>query len=207
MRTLSLFAAVLLFASAALAQSGKSQNPNLQNAPGFVLAVPESKALLPQRGPEQRIAREALHQLLMNPYYSIFDDLGFEVQGNTITLLGKVVDPIAKTDALDSLKQIEGVDKVVDKVEVLPPRSDDQAIRAAEYRAVFGFDGLSKYSWSAAPSIHIVVDRGHVTLVGTVLNEGDRDAAGVRANSVPGVFSVDNNLQVINSKGPQTAKK
>ncbi len=163
-------------------------------------ALPESRMTLGGTESSQRIARETLHQLLMDPYYSVFDNLAFRVDGNTVTLMGQVTDPATKSDAVASVKKIEGVDRVVDNIEVLPPSAMDDGIRRATYRAVYGTDGLFKYSMGAVPSIHIVVKNGHVTLVGVVDNEADKDLAGIRAKGIPNVFSVDNQLQVANQK-------
>lgn len=169
-------------------------------------ALPEARTKLGGTDPQARISREVLHDLLMNPWYSVFDDLEYKVEGNTVTLMGAVVDPSVKSDADASVKKIEGVDKVNDQIKVLPPSSMDDQIRRAEYRSIFGFDGLSKYSWGAVPPIHIIVDNGRVTLTGFVDSESDKNTAGIRANSVPGVFSVTNNLQIVPG-GNKTAKK
>jgi len=146
---------------------------------------------------EQRIAKEVRHELLMLPYYSVFDDLEFQVDGDTVTLMGAVVNPSLKSDAEAVVKKIEGVDKVVNQIKVLPPSSMDDQIRRREARAIFGVDGLSKYSWSAVPPIHIIVDSGRVTLKGVVDNPTDKNMANIAANGVPGVFSVTNDLQVV----------
>ena len=158
--------------------------------------------VIPRMGPEsdQRITREVMHELLMLPYYSVFDNLAFSVNGDTVTLLGQVVDPVNKSDAEARVKKIEGVNKVVDNIEVLPPSSMDDSIRRAEYRAIYGDDALFKYSMGAVPSIHIVVKGGHVTLTGVVDNEADKNIAAIRAKSVPNVFSVDDQLQVGNQR-------
>ncbi len=148
----------------------------------------------------QRIAQETLHHLLMIPYYSVFDNLAFKVDGNTVTLMGQVIDPSVKSDAVASVKKIEGVDKVIDNIEVLPPSPMDDRIRRAEYRAIYGDDALFKYSMGAVPSIHIVVKNGHVTLTGVVDNAGDKNLATMRAKAVPDVFSVDDQLQVENQR-------
>ena len=148
----------------------------------------------------QRIAHEVLHELLMLPYYSVFDNLAFRVDGNNVTLLGQVVDPSTKSSAEASIKHIEGVSQVVNNIEVLPPSSMDDGIRRAEYRAIYGTDGLFKYSMGAVPSIHIVVKNGRVTLVGVVDNEADKNMAEIKAKGVSGVFAVDNQLQVANEK-------
>ena len=141
-----------------------------------------------------RISREVMHELLMLPYYSVFDNLAYRVNGNTVELYGSVVNAMLKSDAEASVKKIEGVDKVVNHIEVLPPSPDDDRIRHAEYRAIYGFDVLSKYALGAVPSIHIIVNNGHVTLVGVVDNPGDKNLAVMQARGVPGVFSVDDQL-------------
>jgi hyperosmotically inducible periplasmic protein len=92
------------------------------------------------------------------------------------------------------------VQKVINNIEVLPPSTEDDRIRRQEYRAIFGFDGLSRYSWGAVPSIHIIVNHGHVTLVGVVDNDADKHVAEIQARQVPGVFSVDNQLQVASNR-------
>jgi hyperosmotically inducible protein len=163
-------------------------------------ALPQERQKLGGTNPTARITRETLHQLLMIPYYSVFDNLAFQVNGDTITLTGQVVNPVVKSDAEDAVKHIEGVEKVVNNIEVLPLSPNDDRIRHQVYRSVYGFDGLSKYSWGAVPSIHIIVKGGHVTLVGVVDSQADKDIAGLRAKSVPDAFSVDNQLQVISNK-------
>src|ERR1700682_5488588 len=146
---------------------------------------------------ESRIAREVRHQLLMLPYYGVFDDLAFRVDGATVTLLGAVTRPTLKDDAERAVKRIEGVTKVINQIEVLPLSPNDDQIRLAEYRAIYGDPALStRYGYRALPSIHIIVKNGHVTLEGVVANKMDKEIAGIRANSVPGVFSVTNDLVV-----------
>jgi hyperosmotically inducible periplasmic protein len=146
---------------------------------------------------ESRLAREVRHQLLMLPYYGVFDDLAFRVDGSTVTLLGKVARPTLKSDAENVVKKIEGVDRVINKIEVLPLSPMDDQIRLAEFRAIYGDSALStRYGYRALPSIHIIVENGHVTLEGVVANQADKDLINIRANSVPNVFSVTNDLQV-----------
>lgn len=146
---------------------------------------------------ENRIAREVRHELVMLPYYSVFDDLAFQVQDTTITLLGDVVRPTLKSDAENVTKRVEGVTKVVNKINVLPLSPFDNQIRLAMARVIYGDPTISvRYSNRALPPIHIIVNNGHVTLEGVVANQGDKDLINVRANTVPNVFSVDNRLQV-----------
>lgn len=146
---------------------------------------------------ENRLAREVRHQLLMLPYYGVFDDIAFSVDGGTVTLLGKVTRPTLKSDAERVVKSIEGVDKVVNRIEVLPLSPMDDQIRMAEYRAIYGDPALStRYGYRSIPPVHIIVENGHVTLEGVVANQADKNLINIRANSVPGVFSVTNDLQV-----------
>jgi len=144
----------------------------------------------------QTLIREIRHQLLLVPFYSVFDNLAYRIDGDTVTLEGQVVRPTLKSDAEAAVKSIEGVSKVVNNIEVLPPSPMDDQIRRAVYRAVYGDAVLSKYAYSSVASIHIIVKNGHVTLVGVVDSEADKNLANIRANGVPNVFSVDNNLTV-----------
>jgi hyperosmotically inducible protein len=143
-----------------------------------------------------RIEREVRHQLVMLPYYSVFDELAFKVEGDSVTLLGQVTRPSLKSDAESAVKSVEGVERVSNQIEVLPPLPQDDRIRRETFRAIFGFPALNRYAIQAVPSIHIIVKGGHVTLEGVVANGGDKNIAGIQANTVPGVFSVTNNLRV-----------
>lgn len=154
-------------------------------------ASPEANANL-----EQRIAKETRHELVMQPFYSVFDNLAFKVNGDTVTLLGQVRNATLKSDAESSVKRIEGVDKVNNQIEVLPASPGDDRIRMAVFRAIYGNPALQRYAIQSVPPIHIIVNNGHVTLEGVVANEADKNIANIQANSVPGVFSVTNNLRV-----------
>jgi hyperosmotically inducible protein len=152
---------------------------------------------VPGSADEARIAKQVRHELLMLPYYGVFDDIAFRVQGGTVTLLGEVTRPTLKSDTENVVKRIEGVTNVVNKIDVLPPSPMDEQIRIAEYRAIYGDPALAtRYGFRALPSIHIIVKNGHVRLEGVVANKADKDIVNVRANGVPNVFSVDNQLQV-----------
>jgi hyperosmotically inducible protein len=148
---------------------------------------------------EAKIAKEVRHEILMLPWYSLFDDLEFTVQGRTVTLSGFVTSEHAgtKSDAANVVKRIEGVDKVVNNIKVLPPSPMDTEAREQVYAALSRTGGLSRYFWEAAPSIHIIVDNQRVTLAGFVNNEGDKNLATLAANGVPNVFQVTNNLRVV----------
>jgi len=144
-----------------------------------------------------KLAQEVRHQLVMLPYYSIFDDLAFRVDGTTVTLLGAVTRPTLKSDAGNVVKGIEGVTQVNNEIEVLPLSPMDNQIRRAVARAIYGDPAIGdRYGDRALPSIHIIVKNGNVTLEGVVANEGDKNLINVRANGVPNVFQVTNNLQV-----------
>jgi hyperosmotically inducible protein len=147
------------------------------------------------------LTKEVRHQLVTLPYYSVFDNLQYTVDGTKVTLLGEVTNPALKSDAEKAVKSIEGVGIVDNQLKVLPLSPMDDRIRRAEYRAIYSFPSLQMYSMRAVPPIHIIVENGHVTLEGTVATQADKDAAGVRANGVSGVFSVMNNLHVEKSSG------
>jgi hyperosmotically inducible protein len=144
----------------------------------------------------QNLVREVRHQLLLLPYYTVFDNLAFKVDGDHVTLEGQVTRPTLKSDAEAAVKSIEGISGVTNNIEVLPPSPMDDQLRRALYRAIYGDPQLSKYGWSSMPSIHIIVKSGHVSLEGVVDNDTDKNLAGLRANSVPNVFEVKNNLVV-----------
>ena len=143
-----------------------------------------------------RIIREVRHELVMLPYYGVFDNLAYKVEGYTVTLLGQVTRPTLKSDAENVVKKIEGVEKVKNEIEVLPLSPADDRIRRAEYRAIYGDTVLNRYALQAVPPIHIIVKNGNVTLEGVVATEADKNVANIRANGVSGVFSVTNNLRV-----------
>ena len=145
---------------------------------------------------QNRVERQVRHELVTLPFYGVFDNLAFKVDGGTVTLLGQVSRPTLKTDAERVVKSIEGVERVIDRIEVLPLSPYDDRIRLATYRAIYGHPALNRYVLRAVPPIHIIVKNGNVTLEGVVANEGDRNIADIQARSVPGVFSVTNNLRV-----------
>lgn len=174
------------------------------NIPKFTLALALTALTVPAflradvRGSksETDLVRKVRHELVMLPYYNVFDNLAYKVDGGTVTLYGEVVRPTLKSDAGRVVQRIEGVRNVVNDIKVLPLSPFDNQIRRAEYRAIFSYGPMYRYALGAIPSIHIIVDNGHVTLQGVVANQGDKNIAGIRANGVPGVFSVTNDLQV-----------
>ncbi|HKM85334.1 MAG TPA: BON domain-containing protein [Terriglobales bacterium] len=144
-----------------------------------------------------RIYKEVRHELVMLPYYGVFDNLAYKVDPDgTVTLLGQVSRPILKSDAENVVKRIEGVEKVVNNIDVLPASFSDDRIRRAAYRAIYGNSVLNQYQLRAVPPIHIIVKNGNITLEGVVARAMDKQIAGVQANSVHGTFSVTNNLVV-----------
>ncbi len=149
----------------------------------------------PSEAPEW-LEQKVRHELLMLPYYGVFDNLSYKVDGAQVELFGEVSRPTLKSDAERVVARIEGVNSVVNHIEVLPLSPNDDRIRLAVYRAIFRNSVLQRYSLGAVPPIHIIVKNGNVTLEGVVANQMDRNIANIRANGVPGVFSVTNNLVV-----------
>jgi hyperosmotically inducible protein len=165
-----------------------------------VTAKQDATAQKGARNSTEYIKREVGHELAMVPWYSVFDIMKYNVTGDDVTLTGSVTNPTVKTDAENAVKHIEGVEKVNDQIEVLPPSPMDDQIRRAEYRAIYSQGTLSRYGLGSYQSIHIIVKGGHVTLEGNVDNEADKNAANIYANGVAGVFSVTNNLVVTGGK-------
>lgn len=148
---------------------------------------------------EKQLVREVHHVLVMLPYYSVFDNLAYKVEGDKVILEGQVVRPTLKSDAEAVVKSIDGVSSVVNNIEVLPLSPMDDQLRRAVYRAIYRDTVLSRYGYEAVPSIHIIVKNGNVTLEGVVDSESDKNLANLRASQVPNVFSVKNNLRVVSS--------
>jgi BON domain-containing protein len=172
--------------SAATTTAPNSQNtsPNTQNAP------------LSQKGID-RIVKEVRHELVMLPFYGVFDNLAYKVSPDgTVTLLGQVSRPTLKSDAENVVKRIEGVERVDNQLKVLPTSPNDDRIRRAVYNAIYRNDVLSQYALRAVPPIHIIVDNGNVTLEGVVARQMDKQIAEIQTKSVPGVFGVTDNLKV-----------
>lgn len=163
---------------------------------GFVSLPTTVKAQNQEPKAQQNIIKEIRHQLVLLPYYSVFDNLTFRLDGSKVILQGQVVRPTLKSDAGAAVKGVEGVSSVQNDIEVLPNSPMDNQLRRAVYRAIYREPGLSRYALSAVPSIHIIVKNGNVTLEGVADNDSDKNLAGLRANGVPNVFSVTNNLVV-----------
>lgn len=190
MKSFTGFVLACLMGCTAMAQNAAPASPPSPQA------AQQEPGALSQKGYD-RIVKEVRHELVMLPFYGVFDNLSYSVsQDGTVTLMGQVVRPVLKSDAENAVKKIEGVEKVVNNIEVLPLSSLDDRIRRDTYRAIYGNTVLNQYALRAVPPIHIIVKNGHVTLVGVVATAMDKQVAGMQANSVPGVFSVDNDLQV-----------
>lgn len=145
---------------------------------------------------QAHIQKEVRHELLMLPWFGVFDNIEYQVNGNTVTLLGQVVLPTLKSDAENVVKHIEGVQHVDNKIEVLPTSPMDDRLRMSLFHAIYGYPALEKYAMGVQKPIRIIVKNGHVTLEGIVDSDADKNMAGMRANTVPGIFSVDNHLHV-----------
>lgn len=143
-----------------------------------------------------RISKQVRKKLVTLPYYGVFDNLAYQIRGGTVTLYGQVVRPSTRTDAERRVSRIEGVSHVVNNIQVLPLSSIDDSIRIRTLRALQRSGSLYRYFQGSDPSLHIVVDRGHVTLTGVVGSNVDRQLAYMTARQVPGAFSVSNELQL-----------
>lgn len=183
-RNISLAVLVLAFAGAGI---------------GAATAYAQSRSRVPQNETpkyEAWLSKQVRHQLVTLPWIGVFDNLEYKIEGSRVILLGQVVNPVTKSDAESGVKGIEGVTGVVNRIQVLPLSPFDNQIRRAEYRVIFSEPSLGRYSMGVIPSIHIIVDNGHVTLEGYVDNKMDRNLAYMRARMVPGVFSVTNDLRI-----------
>jgi hyperosmotically inducible periplasmic protein len=158
----------------------------------FAFSIASVNAQDSGRTIEQNVRR----QILKMPRYEVFDYIGYDVNGSTVTLHGKVRNAINKSEAENRVEDIAGVTSVVNNIEVLPVGSFDESIRRNLYRRLSQTGGLSRYLWTVNPSVRLIVDRGHVTLEGYVANQGDYNMMNVAAHGVSGVFSVTNNLKV-----------
>ena len=164
----------------------------------FLLLIPLMVAPLvaaDKQSPTTHLEKEVRHELVMLPHLNIFDNLEFRVDGNTVTLMGQVTNPVLKSDAENVIKRVEGVGNVVNQIEVLPLSPDDDRIRRAIYTTLVRQPQLQIYFMQSLPPIRIIVKNGHVSLEGIVATKTDSDVAKIQANTVPGVFSVTDNLR------------
>jgi len=163
------------------------------------LVAQDTQRSQPSPKSQDRIVREVRHELLMLPYFGVFDNIAYKVDGDNVTLVGQVTRPSLKSDAGNAVKRIEGVEKVDNQIEVLPPSTMDDQLRVRLFRAIYQFPPLQKYELGVQKPIRIIVKSGRVTLEGVVDNDTDKNTAGIRANTVSGTFGVTNNLQVVPS--------
>ena len=189
-----LFVTLILFANPTFGVAQNSAPSSMQREQ----AAPVQRDQ-PSARSQERIQKEVRHELLMLPWFGVFDNISFKVDGYNVTLYGQVVRPSLKSDAENVVKHIEGVEHVDNKIEVLPPSPMDDRLRIQLFHAIYGYEPLQKYALGVQKPIRIIVKNGHVSLEGVVDNQADKDAAGIRANGVPGIFSVTNNLQVARS--------
>jgi hyperosmotically inducible protein len=147
----------------------------------------------------EKLIKGVRHAILMLPYYGMFDNIQFELQGRTVILIGQVARPTLKPDAENAVKRVEGVERVVNNIEVLPPSPMDERLRRQVQQAIYSYGPLFKYSHIPNPPIHVIVKNARVTLEGVVDTETDKQLCSVRANQVSGVLAVTNNLQVVKS--------
>ncbi len=142
------------------------------------------------------IDQQVRSKILKLPYYEVFDNIGYSVNGSTVTLTGKVRNAVNRNDAEASVKRIAGVTTVVNQIEILPLSGFDESIRRDLYRTISNAGSLSRYLWTVNPDVRLIVDHGNVTLEGTVASIGDSNMMNIVANTVYGVFAVHNNLVI-----------
>jgi len=198
---------VICAPSLSAVQTTQTNEQTVQTQPST--SSPQEGAASQPLSPEslQKLANKVRHELVMLPYYDVYDNLYFRIQGRTVTLLGETPNASTKSSAGNVVKHIEGVDKVINNIEVLPPSPADERIRRATYRAIYSYGPLFKYSHAPVPPIHIIVKNGRVTLEGVVDTESDKQMAGMQANQVPGTFQITNNLAVVGPSGGEKKKK
>jgi len=146
------------------------------------------------------LVKEVRHELVMLPYYGVFDNLSYRVDGSKVTLFGQVREPKLKSDAEKAVKNIEGVSAVDNQIEVMPLSPSDDQIRLAAYRAIYSQAPLQRYQMGAVPPIHVIVKNGDITLEGVVATEMDKNVAGIAAKGVSGAHKVTNNLRLDSGK-------
>ncbi len=164
---------------------------------GILCFAQEAQREQPTAKAEERIIKQVRHEILMLPFYGVFDNLSYKVNGYNVTLLGQVARPVTRSDAESAVKHIEGVEHVDNQIEILPVSPMDDGLRRRLFRAIYRYAPLHKYALGVQKPIHIIVKNGHVTLEGVVDSEADKNFANIRANGVSGVFSVTNNLEVV----------
>jgi hyperosmotically inducible protein len=163
------------------------------------LTAMSSIGVMAQTAENPQLEKKVRHELVMLPYFTVFDNMAYRIDNGVVTLMGQVTRPVLKSDAENVVKRIEGVRGVVNTIEVLPVSPFDDRIRVAAYRAIYGYGPLRRYSMGTQKAIRIIVKNGNISLEGVVDSQMDRNLVNIRANSIPGVFSVSNELQVAHS--------
>ena len=164
---------------------------------GIALAGTGPQALVPQS--DENLARKVRHEIVMYPHYTLWDNINYRIDQGNVQLTGAVTQPYKKSDLTKILQKIPGVTSVTNQIEVLPLSPMDDSLRRQVARAIFRDPSLSRYAIQAVPSIHIIVDNGHVTLEGVVDSPQEKQIAGMRASSAGLSFGpVVNNLRVEN---------
>lgn len=146
---------------------------------------------------QQEIAKRVVRAIVMLPYYGVYDNIGYRLEGRTVILQGQVLTSSLKPDAERAVKKVEGVDKVVNNIEVLPPGPMDMRIREQVRQSIYGYGPLYKYANMPNAPIRIIVKNARVTLTGVVDTEADKNVCTIRTNQVSDVLSVTNNLRVV----------
>ena len=144
------------------------------------------------------LVKEIRKELVTLPFFGVFDWLEGKVEPDgTVLLAGQVTRPTLKKDAQRRVEKVEGVERVINQIEVLPLSPNDDRLRRAVFRELFNFNSpLFRYGQQPIPSIHIIVSRGRLVLKGVVANKGDSDIANIKARGVPGLFEVRNDLKI-----------
>jgi hyperosmotically inducible protein len=186
----------LLFSAAAQTAQAPAADQSMSNSQrGAAPSQMQSQAVSPEV--QQEIAKKVIHAILMLPYYGVFDSIAFRLQGRTVILQGQVLQATLKPDAEKAVKKVEGVDKVVNNIEILPPGPMDMRIRQQVQQSIYGYGPFLKYANNPVPPIRIIVKSARVTLEGVVDNETDKNVCTIRVNQVSDVLSVTNNLRVM----------
>lgn len=160
-----------------------------------VLLISGGQAVSAQNS--DRVDKQIRKEILTLPYYDVFDAIGFERNGDTVTLNGYVVRPVTKKGAEESVADVTGVRRVINNIVVLPVSPSDDRIRYRVYQTLVSRGGsLYRYFMGANPAVRIIVDRGRVTLEGYVATRADSNLANVLTRGVSGTFGVTNNLKV-----------
>jgi len=136
-----------------------------------------------------------------------FNAISVNVRDGVVTLGGRAYGPVDADSAAAVAANTKGVKDVINDIQVDPPSPMDDSIRIQTFRAIYSYPSLNKYAMDPGKTIRISVQNGRVTLIGVVDNQADKYAAGIRANTVPGVFHVDNQLQVVNDQDEKRASR